>query len=95
MSSGQIELLTLVSTEPLRLALKGLSTVARGQGISRGFVGTTEDEALNAIGDLLGDFDNMPRGMPATIVSDTRDLDQRVRSTNTLAAFSTVVEIVE
>lgn len=93
--AGRIELLTLVSTEPLRLALKGLSTVARGRGISRGFVGTDENEALDAVGDLLGDFDSISRGTTATIVSGTRDPDQRIRSTNTLAAFSTIVEIVE
>jgi hypothetical protein len=91
--AGFIELLTLVSTSPLSSTLKGLGTISRGRGNSRGFVNTRDDEALDVVGDLLGDLDNITRSGDATIVTTTRD--EQVRDTNTLAAFSTVVEIVE
>lgn len=91
--AGFIELLTLVSTSPLSSTLKGLGTISRGRGNRRGFVDTRDDEALDVVGDLLGDLDNITRSGNATVVQTTRD--EQVRDTNTLAAFSTVVEIVE
>lgn len=90
--AGFIELLTLVSTNPLSATLKGLGAISRGRGNSRGFVDTRDDEALNVVDDLLGDLDNTARSSNATVVPTTRD--EQVRDTNTLAAFSTVVEIV-
>jgi hypothetical protein len=93
--AGFIELLTLVSTEPLSLALKGLQTIARGRGTSRGFIDTRGDENLDMISDLLGDLDNMTRGGNATIIQESTNTNQRLRDTNQLAAFSTLVEIVE
>jgi Domain of unknown function (DUF4384) len=95
--SGQIQLLTLVSTQPLRNVLRGLKTIARSRGISRGFLQTEGDEPLDIIAGLLGDLDNLSRsrrGGSATIAIAPKN-NQTPADRAVLAAFSTAIEIRE
>ena len=59
---GTFEVLILASIAPLRNALKGLQTIARGRGATRGSpLEIREDEPINVVGDLLGDIDTLAR----------------------------------
>lgn len=91
--SGLVELLTLVSTAPLRNALRALQTIAKGRGVKRGFLPVEGDDPLEVLGNLLGDVEKLSRD--ATIVPTSRSAERRGRSldTNTLAAFSTVIQV--
>jgi hypothetical protein len=93
--SGLVELLTLISTAPLRNALKALQTIARGRGMTRGFLPIENDDPLEVLGNLLRDVEELSRGdrTYATIVPTRRSADRRSLNTNTLAAFSTVIEV--
>jgi hypothetical protein len=96
--SGFVELLTLISTAPLRNALKALQTIARGRGVKRGFLPVEGDDPLEVLGNLLGDVEELSRGSRrdteiAGIDVVTRSADRRSLNTNTLAAFSTVIEV--
>ena len=93
--SGFVQLITLVSTEPLRNVLRGLEDMARSRGVSRGFLQLQENEPLRVLGDLLGDVGNISRSNdPATI--GVVDMSQQSPiDTNVLAAFSTMIEIRE
>jgi hypothetical protein len=93
--SGYVQLITLVSTEPLRSVLRGLEDMARSRGMSRGFLQLQENEPLRVLGNLLGDVGDISRSSdPATIgVVDTSQ--QSPIDTNILAAFSTMIEIRE
>jgi hypothetical protein len=91
--SGIIEIITLVSTDPLRGALRVMQNIARGQGRSRGTVAASDGDPLNLIDDLLGDLDNNTRGdiVPTPLSRG----GERSRSSRTLAAFSTLIEVKE
>jgi len=92
--SGQVQLLTLVSTQPLRNVLRGLKTIARNRGISRGFLQVEGDEPLDIIAGLLGDLDSSSRsqrGGTATIAPQQNNQTPADRAV--LAAFSTAIEI--
>ncbi|MEB3358308.1 MAG: caspase family protein [Synechococcales bacterium] len=92
--SGFLEVITLVSTEPLRNALRGLQTIARGQGRSRGEVRTSDGDPVSLIDALLGDVDSASRGGGVTAdyeissTSGSRAVDSRA-----IAAFTTVLEV--
>ena len=87
--SGFLEMITLVSTEPLRNALRGLQTIARGQGRDRGGVRASDGEPIELIDDLLGDVDRVSRGADVEITSTrTRAVNSRA-----IAAFTTVIEV--
>jgi hypothetical protein len=90
---GFVELLTLISTAPLRKALRSLQTIARGRGVQRGFLPVEGDDPLEVVGNLLGDVEELSRS--ATIRVESRSADRRGRAldTNTLAAFSTVIQV--
>lgn len=96
--AGTFELLVLASTQPLKLALKGLQSIARGRGIGRGTPPTlNEDEPVNVTGDLLGDLDNHTRSNPkrsAGIDAISAEGNQLVDTTQ-FAVISTVVEVVK
>ncbi len=97
--TGFLEILTMVSTQPLRNTLKGLQSIARSRGLggnNRGLFGTRGDEALEVLDDLLGDLDSLSRGDDATIqtVSTATSRDRSAWDTGVLAAFSTAIEIV-
>ncbi|TVQ23289.1 MAG: DUF4384 domain-containing protein [Leptolyngbya sp. DLM2.Bin15] len=95
--SGHIQLLTLVSTSPLRNVLRGLEAMARSRGVQRSFIQLEDDEPLTVIEGLLGDIDSLSRergGGDATIGVVTSST-QRAVDTDVLAAFSTMIEIRE
>ncbi|MFM7528442.1 MAG: caspase family protein [Nodosilinea sp.] len=93
--SGFLEIITLVSTSPLRKALKGLQSIARSRGISRGFLAVEGDQPLAVLDDLLADVDQLSRGNTATIGAVSTAPSSRQRDTDVLAAFSTTIEVVE
>lgn len=95
--AGSLEILTLVSTKPLRNALKGLQTIAAARNISRGAVDVQGDEPLQMINDLLGDVDEISRGGSRnTAEIQPRSTGRgRILDTGAIAAFSTVIEVVE
>lgn len=95
--NGTVELLILVSREPLRAAMRGLQTIAAGRGVRGGeFFDLQGDEPLEVIDELLGDLDNASRGAnTGGIGTRSTAVRSRVLDTNAIAAFSTVIEIVE
>ncbi|MBE9097873.1 caspase family protein [Vacuolonema iberomarrocanum] len=88
--SGFLELITLVSTEPLRNALQGLQTIARGRGQSRGSVRASDGDPLSLIDDILGDVDRASRSGEAEFEISSRS---RTVSTRAIAAFTTLLEV--
>ncbi len=99
--AGVFELLVLVSTTPIRDALRSLQTIARSRGTRSGnplafatgarSPGESEDAPVNVVDALLGDLDRGSRGI--AIVSASPERQQvDVRS---LAAFAVVVEVVD
>ena len=91
--AGTFELLVLASVQPLRLALRGLQSIARGRGIGRGSPATlNEDEPVDVMGELLGDLDNHARS--GSGIDVIRKGDRLVDATK-LAALSTIVEVVK
>ncbi len=90
---GTFEVLILASIAPLRNALKGLQTIARGRGATRGSpLEIREDEPINVVGDLLGDIDTLARsrsGGAAPVLIRKQAVD-----TSQLAAISILVEVV-
>ncbi|MGK7889376.1 MAG: caspase family protein [Leptolyngbyaceae cyanobacterium] len=89
--NGFLELMTLVSTEPLRNALKGLQTVARSQGRDRGGVRASDGEPIQLIDDLLGDVDRASRGVEADY--EITSTQTRAVNSRAIAAFTTVIEV--
>ena len=90
--SGFVEVLTIVSQQPLRGLLRNLQTIARGRGDTRGPVGFTEGNPLSLIDDLLSDVDGVSRGSIDVESVSTQDT---AVAPDAIAAFSTVIEIVE
>jgi Caspase domain/Domain of unknown function (DUF4384) len=88
--TGFIEILTLVSTEPLRNTLKGLQTIARSRGVSRGWLAVSDSEPFNLIRDLLGDVDQLSRSGNNVESSDS----QSIIDTGVLSTLSTTIEII-
>ena len=88
--SGFLEVITLVSTAPLRNALRGLQTIARGRGQSRGSVRASDGDPVSLIDDLLGDIDRASRSgdADATVSSRSNAVDSRA-----IAAFTTLLEV--
>lgn len=97
---GLVELLTLVSTAPLRNALRALQTIARGRGVKRGFLPVEGDDPLEVLGNLLEDVEEISRSSLSNaetagvdVVSRSADRLGRAIDTKTFAAFSTVIEV--
>ena len=90
--SGFVEVLTIVSQQPLRGLLRNLQTIARGRGDTRGPVGFIEGNPLSLIDDLLSDVDGVSRGSIGVEAVSTQDT---AVAPDAIAAFSTVIEIVE
>jgi len=92
--NGFLEVITLVSTNPLRNALRALQNVARGQDRSRGPVSTRDTDPISFIDDLLGDVDAASRsGDDATAdVTSVRASDRAI-SSRAIATFSTLLEV--
>lgn len=93
--SGHIQLVTLVSTSPLRNVLRGLEAMARSRGVQRSFIQLENDEPLTVIEGLLGDIDNLSRdrGSGDATITTVTGSTQRALDTDVLAAFSTMIEI--
>lgn len=90
--SGFVEVLTIVSRQPLRGVLRNLQAIARGRGNTRGPVGFTEGNPLSLIDDLLGDVDSVSRGSIGVEEVSTQDT---AVAPDAIAAFSTILEIIE
>ncbi|MGF1518958.1 MAG: caspase domain-containing protein [Nodosilinea sp.] len=89
-SSGYAEILTLVSTSPLRDALRGLKQIAAANNTRSGDpIGLQNDDPVNVIDTLLGDIDRTTRG-EVTVRGGVRGVD-----TTQLAALSTLIQVVE
>lgn len=88
--AGYAEILTLVSTSPLRDALRGLRQIAEANNSRSGDpIGLTDDDPVNVIDTLLGDIDRTTRGGIA-VRSSVRGVD-----TTQLAALSTLIQVVD
>jgi hypothetical protein len=74
-----------------------MQTIARGRGVTRGLLPVEGDDPLEVVGNLLGDVEQLSRGSrnePGIAGVDiTRSVNRRSLDTNTLAAFSTVIEV--
>lgn len=90
--SGFLEIITLVSRQPLRRILLSLQRIARSRGDTRGPVGFTEGNPLTLIDELLQDVDGVSRGSNGV---DTVSAQDTAVAPDAIAAFSTVIEIVE
>jgi hypothetical protein len=89
-SSGYAEILTLVSTSPLRDALRGLQQIAAANNTRSGNpIGLENDEPVNVIETLLGDLDRTTRG-DFNMRGSVRGVD-----TTKLAALSTLIRIAQ
>lgn len=95
--AGHVQLVTLVSTSPLRNVLRGLEAVARSRGRTRDFIPLENNEPLMVIEGLLGDVDSLSRerGGTRAMVDSVAGNTQRAVDTEVLAAFSTMIEIRE
>lgn len=91
--SGYVEVLTLMSTGSLRNSLRGLQEIARGRGQTRGYLSLNEDESLSVLQELLGDVDSLSRGSRSARLAPVSRGDRTLIDRNTIAAFSTVIEI--
>jgi Caspase domain/Domain of unknown function (DUF4384) len=92
-SSGSPELLLLVSTEPLRSALKGMQAIARGRGLpnSRGpLVSVDDDDSLQTLDQLLADLNTLSRGSHGT---GTAPASAIAFDTSKLVVLSMVIEV--
>ncbi|WP_008310764.1 caspase family protein [Leptolyngbya sp. PCC 6406] len=92
--AGFVELLTIMSRVPLRGLLRSLQTLARNRGDRSGAVGFGEGDPLNLLTNLLGDVDQVSRSGRNIGVYQIGTQDTAVDS-SAIAAFSTVIEIVE
>jgi hypothetical protein len=89
-SSGYAEILTLVSTSPLRDALRGLQQIAAANNTRSGDpIGLQNDDPVSVIETLLGDIDRSTRSS-VSLRNDVRGVD-----TTQLAALSTLIEVIE
>lgn len=88
--AGYAEILTLVSTSPLRDALRGLQQIAASNNTRSGDpMGLQNDDPVNVIDTLLGDIDRTTRS-EITVRGGVRGVD-----TTQLAALSTLIQVVE
>lgn len=88
--AGYAEILTLVSTSPLRDALRGLRQIAEANNSRSGDpIGLTDDDPVNVIDTLLGDIDRTTRS-EVTLRGGVRGVD-----TTQLAALSTLIQVVD
>lgn len=91
--AGFVELLTLVSQQPLRGLLQSLQTISRGVNRSRGAIAFAEGDPLDVVSELLGDVNTLSRG--ASVLAEAISPTVSAVDANTIAAFSTWIEVVE
>lgn len=89
---GFIEVLTLVSTQPLRRVLRNLEVIARARGVLRGAMPLERSHSLNLLEDLLGDITEVSgsRSSPEILNRGDTAVDS-----GAISAFSAIVEIVD
>jgi hypothetical protein len=95
-SGGFPEILMLVSTQPLRNALRGMQAIARSRGRARGAVDLQGDEPVSVLDALLDDVDDITRsGADGRIFSLNTATSSAVRlyDTNALATLSAVIQV--
>lgn len=97
--SGFLEILTIVSQAPLRGLLRNMQAIASQDGRTdptRGAVrfGDGAGDHLNMLDDLLGDVDTLSRSRATVMVENVDSRNTAVES-GAIAAFSTILEIVE
>ena len=90
--SGFLEIIILVSRQPLRRVLLSLQSIARSRGETRGPVGFNEGNPLGLIDELLSDVDGVSRGSRSV---DAVSPGDTAVAPDAIAAFSTILEIVE
>ncbi|MBD2091279.1 caspase family protein [Microcoleus sp. FACHB-1515] len=94
-TGGFLELLILVSKEPLRQALSVMQSIARGRGQSRGALGgLSGDEPLDVLDQLLGDLNNLSRSIDRPTGGVRARNNTIAYDTATLAVLSAVFEVV-
>jgi len=88
---GFLEVLTLVSTRPLRDTLKAIQKIASSRGLSsRTAVSLKQDDdSLDVVGAFLNDLDRNTREADITVTGNRRAV-----SAKQLAAISTVIQVV-
>jgi hypothetical protein len=97
--AGFLEVLTIVSQAPLRGLLRNMQAIAAGDGRgdpTRGTVrfGDGAGDHLKMLDDLLGDVDSLSRSR-ATGTLETTNHQTTAVEAGAIAAFSTILEIVE
>lgn len=97
--AGFLEVLTIVSQAPLRGLLRNMQAIAAGDGRgdpTRGAVrfGDGAGDHLKMLDDLLGDVDSLSRSR-ATGTLETTNHQTTAVEAGAIAAFSTILEIVE
>jgi hypothetical protein len=88
--TGVAQILVLASASPLRNALKGLQRIASSRGVRSGML-PLEQEAANAVEDLLAEFDTNSRSAASFA---TPSKARKAISTDQLAAISIALEVV-
>ncbi len=94
--SGFPEILMLVSTQPLRNALRGMQTIARERGAERGVLNLQDDEPVTVLDALLGDLNGIARSADdgrVTAVDTAAPSTISLYDTNTLATLSAVIQV--
>ena len=95
-SSGFPEILMLVSTQPLRNALRGMQTIASDRRQALGPLDLREDEPVTVLDALLGDLDDIARSTDSGTVVALSTADPsvvRLYDTNKLAVLSAVIQV--
>ena len=88
---GTVELLLLMSREPLRDALRALKNVANSRGIKSGQpAGLEAQEADTLVSSLLGDIDRSSRAATLRVPPSSKTIDA-----GKLAALSAVFQVVK
>ncbi|HEY9879914.1 MAG TPA: caspase family protein [Leptolyngbyaceae cyanobacterium] len=94
--AGFVELLTIVSQQPLRRLLQSMQTISRGVNRSRGAIAFEEGDPFDVVSELLSDVDDISRsGSRASIVAEATSTDASAVDSGAVAAFSTLIEVVD
>lgn len=88
---GTLELLLVISREPLRDALRALQRIASARGIrSAQPTGLEADEADSVVSILLGDINRASRDLGVRVPASSKAIDM-----GKLAALSAVFQVVK
>ncbi|QQE65340.1 hypothetical protein GFS31_20270 [Leptolyngbya sp. BL0902] len=95
--AGFLEILTIISQTPLRGLLRNMQAIASRDGRTRGAVrfGDGAGDHLTMLDDLLGDVDTLSRSRATGALESRIDSQSTAVEAGAIAAFSTILEIVE